>query len=149
MRRCGVSTPVRGVSRCTTSIMAKSPPFDVPIPKHWNGHLKSAFVCAVSLAHRAFLVALTPCLNSVIDRNRLQAEILLLKSEMALLKEEMRIKDARSLRVAAAARPHYRPAERMAILAVRLLVLGASRKLPALFKVTNQQRRDDTGSADN
>jgi hypothetical protein len=60
--------------------MSDSPPFDVPIPKHWNEHLKSAFICAVSLAHRAFVVALTPCLNSIIDRNRLQAKLLLLNS---------------------------------------------------------------------
>lgn len=120
MRRCGgASTSPSERLALHHLFMTNSPPFDVSLPKHWDEHLKSAFICAVSLAHRAFIIALTPCLNSVIDRNRLQGEILLLRSEVALLKEEMRIKDARSLRVAAAARPHYRPAERMAILAVK------------------------------
>jgi transposase InsO family protein len=117
--------------------MADSLPFDVPIPKHWDKHLKSAFICAVSLAHRAFIVALTPCLNSVIARNRLQAEILLLTSEIALLKEEMRIKDARSIRVAAAARPHYRPAERIAILAVKAARTWSLTQAARAFQVTD------------
>lgn len=128
-----------------------TPPFDVPIPKHWNEHLKSAFICAVSLAHRAFIVALTPCLNSVIDRNRLQAEILLLRSELELFKEEMRIKDARSSRVAAQARPHYRPSERIAILAVKAARTWSLDQASRAFQVTDStianwmQRLDEHG----
>jgi transposase InsO family protein len=117
--------------------MADAPPFDVPIPKHWDKYLKSAFICAVSLVHRAFIVALTPCLNSVIDRSRLQAEILLLKSELALTKEEMRIKDARSSRVTAGARPHYRPAERIAILAVKAARTWSLAQAARAFQVTD------------
>ena len=131
--------------------MDSFPPFDVPIPKHWNEHLKSAFICAVSLAHRAFIVALTPCLNSVIDRVRLQAENLLLKAENELLKEEMRIKDARSSRVTAAARPHYRPAERIAILAVKAARTWSLAQAARAFQVTDStianwmQRIDEPG----
>jgi transposase len=131
--------------------MASTLPFDAPIPKHWNEYLKSAFICAVSLAHRAFIVALTPCLNSVIDRVRLQAVILSLKAENELLKEEMRIKDARSSRVAAAARPHYRPAERIAILAVKAARTWSLAQAARAFQVTDStianwmQRIDETG----
>jgi transposase-like protein len=131
--------------------MGSSPPFHVPIPKHWNEHLKSAFICAVSLAHRAFIVALTPCLNSVIDRVRRQAEILLLKTENELLKEEMRIKDARSSRVMAATRPHYRPAERIAILAVKAARTWSLAQAARAFQVTDStianwmQRVDEQG----
>lgn len=141
-----------GAALCTRVCpMTDTPPFDVPIPKRWNEYPKSAFICAPSLAHRAFIVALTPCRNSIIDRHRLQAELLLLKSEMELLKEEMRIKDARSLRVAAQARPHYRPAERIAILAVKAARTWSLAQAARAFQVTDSTianwmaRPDDQG----
>ena len=70
---------------------------------------------------------------------------------MVLLKEEMRIKDARSLRVAAAARPHYRSAERMAILAVNAARTWSLAQAARAFQVTDAtianwlQRVDEQG----
>jgi putative transposase len=50
---------------------------------------------------------------------RLQVENDRLRQEVALLKEEIRIKDARMSRLPAQRRPHYPPIERLAILALR------------------------------
>jgi len=50
---------------------------------------------------------------------RLAAECERLRSEVAMLREELRIKDARLARIPPPSRPHYPPAERLAILALR------------------------------
>jgi putative transposase len=52
-------------------------------------------------------------------RIRLQAEKDRLRQEVALLKEEIRIKDSRMERLAAQRRPYYPPIERLAILELR------------------------------
>jgi transposase InsO family protein len=52
-------------------------------------------------------------------RVRLTAENDRLRQELALLQEEMRIKDSRMLRIPAQRRPHYPPVERLAILELR------------------------------
>ena len=91
----------------------------VPLPKDWSEHVKSAFLCAVSLAHRAMTVAHAWCVNSRIARVRLAAENASLKTKVALLEEQMRIKDARMCRIPADSRPHYPPTERLAILTLK------------------------------
>ncbi|MBI2378172.1 MAG: hypothetical protein HYV07_29490, partial [Deltaproteobacteria bacterium] len=50
---------------------------------------------------------------------RLQAALDQTKTELALLREELRRKDARLARLDARKRPHYKPAERLAILQLR------------------------------
>ena len=52
-------------------------------------------------------------------RTRFRAEIDRLNHELALLREEIRIKNARMTRVPPHRRPHYTPLERMAILELR------------------------------
>ena len=54
-----------------------------------------------------------------IARVRLKAENDHLRQQVALLTEEIRIKDARMKRVDPQKRPHYLPTERMAILELR------------------------------
>ena len=55
----------------------------------------------------------------VAECDRLRSEVALLQEEVALLQEELRIKDARLGRIAPKHRPHYPPAERLAILALK------------------------------
>jgi putative transposase len=59
------------------------------------------------------------CVNSPIERVRLATDNEQLDSEVAMLREELRIKDARLSRIAPANRPHYPPTERLAILALK------------------------------
>lgn len=91
----------------------------VPLPKSWPKHAKTAFLSAVSLAHRAAVITNSWCVNSRIARVRLIAENQQLKTEVAMLREEMRIKDSRMAHILPENRPHYPPVERLAILALK------------------------------
>ena len=57
--------------------------------------------------------------NCQIARLRLKAENDQLRQHVALLTEELRIKDARMMRISAHKLPHYLPTDRMSILEVR------------------------------
>jgi transposase InsO family protein len=89
------------------------------LPSDWPKTVKSAYVCAVALARLALVETRSWCVNSPIARVRLAAENERLESEVAMLREELRIKDARLGRIAPANRPHYPPTERLAILALK------------------------------
>jgi len=82
---------------------------DIPLPPAGHDHAKSAVVYAVSLAHYALAIARGWCANSRIARVRLAADNDRLTTEVALLREELRIKDARMARIPARHRPHYPP----------------------------------------
>lgn len=91
-------------------------PFSVPLPKSWPKHAKAATLHVISLAHFVLTHVRGFAVNSPIHRVRLAAERDRLDSEVALLREEIRIKDARMAALAPHRRPHYSPTERMAIL---------------------------------
>jgi len=91
----------------------------VHLPKHWPRRVRSAIVHAVSMANVAFNVARSQAENHVNARVRLQAQLDQRDREISLLREEVRIKDARMERVPAQRRPHYPPIERLAILELR------------------------------
>ena len=73
-------------------------------------------VRVIALAHFALVHVRSWCVNSSIARVRLVAECDILRTEVALLREELRIKDARMQRIPPRNRPHYPPHERLAIL---------------------------------
>ena len=75
---------------------------------------RSASLAQFSLTHTRSWAA-----NGFNARIRLKAENDRLRQELALLQEEMRIKDARMQRIPAQRRPHYPPIERLAILELR------------------------------
>ena len=91
-------------------------PFSVPLPKSWPKHAKAATLHIISLTHFVLTHVRGFAVNSPIHRVRLAAERDRLDSEVALLREEIRIKDARMAALAPHRRPHYSPTERMAIL---------------------------------
>jgi transposase InsO family protein len=91
----------------------------IPLPSHWSDHVQAGFLCAVGLAHAALSFARGWAADSPLTRVRLAAENARLKSEVALLREELRIKDARLARIPARQRPHHPPPERLAILMLR------------------------------
>lgn len=82
---------------------------------------------------------------------RLQADVDRLQQEVALLGEELRIKNARMLRIPASRRPHYPPTERLAILELRAargwsLAQTARRLLVTPLTVASwMSRLDDEG----
>ena len=91
----------------------------IPLPQTWPESVKSAVLHVISLAQFAAAHTRGWAANSVNARVRLKAENDRLQQEVQLLREEIRIKDARMEQVPAARRPHYPPVERMAILELK------------------------------
>jgi len=91
----------------------------IPLPGQWPKTVRSGVLHAISLAHFSLTCTRSWAANGFNARIRLKAENDRLRQELALLQEEMRIKDARMLRIPAQRRPHYPPTERLAILELR------------------------------
>ena len=72
-----------------------------PLPKHWSRHVRSAVVHAVSMASAAFAMSCARAESRFNARVRLQADVDRREREIALLRAELRIKDARMERLAA------------------------------------------------
>jgi transposase-like protein len=100
-------------------MLAKPQPPRIPLPKSWPGCVKSAVIHAIALAHYSIVYARAWAADSINARVRLAAEKDRFYEDCALLREELRIKDARSLRTPPQRRPHYSPQERMAVLELR------------------------------
>jgi hypothetical protein len=91
----------------------------IPLPSHWPDCAKTGIVHAIALAHFGLTHIRGWCENSRIERVKLKGQAERAQSEVALLREEMRIKDTRMARLPAANRPHYPPTARLAILELK------------------------------
>ena len=91
----------------------------VSLPSGWPDCVRSAVIYVISLAHYAITYARGWAANSINARVRLAAENDRLKQENQLLREEIRIKDARMAKIDPHRRPYYPPTERMAILELK------------------------------
>ncbi len=89
------------------------------LPSHWPRYVKSAMVHTISLAHMAITWSRSWATNAPLQRARLAAQLDQARSEVSLLREEIRIKDARWQVLPARNRPHYCAVDRLAILEVR------------------------------
>ncbi len=92
---------------------------DSPLPSGWAKNVKFAVLYVISLAHYAITYARGWAANSINARVRLAADNDRLKQEIQLLREELRIKDARMAKIDPHRRPYYPPPERMAILELK------------------------------
>ena len=108
----------------------------VPLPRGWRHHTKAAIVQILALSHYAFTGMLARAANSRNRTTRLRTEIDRLDLELALLREELRIKDARMERVPPQRRPHYTPLERMAIMELRAARGWSARQAARRFHVS-------------
>lgn len=91
----------------------------IPLPAGWSEHARSAMLHVISLAQFALAYTRGWAVNSQVARVRLKAENDRLRQKVAWLTEEIRIKDARMMRIPALERSHYLPIDRMSILEVR------------------------------
>ena len=91
----------------------------IPLPKGWPPYVKSGVLHIISLAHFSITHARGWAAKSVSARVRIAAENNRLHEEIAMLREERRIKDARMSVIAPHRRPRCAPTERLAILEVR------------------------------
>ena len=92
---------------------------DTPLPTGWPDSVRSAVICVISLAHYAITYARGWAANSINARLRLAADNDRLKQESQLLRQELRIRDARMAKIGPHRRPYYPPTERMAILELK------------------------------
>ncbi|MCP5071300.1 MAG: transposase, partial [bacterium] len=91
----------------------------IPLPKGWPKHVQTAILHVIALARLAIVHSRSRVANSRITRVRLLGQLEQAENEISLLKEEMRMKDARMGRLDPRRRPHYRPVDRMAILELK------------------------------
>ena len=91
----------------------------IPLPQSWTSHVRSAMLHVISLAQFATVYTRSWAVDSLNERVRLKVENNRLRRELALLQEEIRIKDARMTQINPQRRPHYPPTQRMAILELR------------------------------
>jgi len=123
----------------------------VALPKAWPAFVKSALLQAISLAHFAIIQARGWAANSLNARVRLAAQLERAKAEISLLREEIRLKDARMRAVPASRRPHYLPTERMAILELKAARGWSLTQTARVFLITTAtisdwlKRADETG----
>jgi transposase-like protein len=95
------------------------PSLHVSLPEKWPRSVKSAVLCTISLAQLVWAYTRSWAANSSNARIGLKAKLDRAEQELALLREQMRIKDARMAMVPPQQRPRYPPAERMAILELK------------------------------
>ena len=91
----------------------------LPLPRQWSRRVRTAVIHAISLAQFALTSAQGQIQRRHRPRGRRYAKIERLRQEIHLLKEELRLKDARMARVPGRRRPFYRPIDRLAILELR------------------------------
>lgn len=111
---------------------------EIPLPKNWPKHVKAAILHTISLASTAFTSVCGWAARRTDKLVRLRAELEQAKSEIALLKEELSLKDARFGRVHPYRRPYYRPTERMRILKLKAARSWSTRQAAAAFLLNEQ-----------
>ncbi len=73
----------------------------LPLPRGWKHRVRSSVLHILALSHYTFTAMVARASNDRDRRTRRRAEIDRLEHEIALLQEELRIKDARMARVTA------------------------------------------------
>ena len=106
------------------------------LPKFWSRRVRSALVHVVALAQYAAVYTRGWAADSRNTRVRLRAAVAELQQEIALLRAEIRIKDARMACLSAQRRPHYPPRERLEILELRAARAWSLQQTAAAFLVT-------------
>ena len=108
----------------------------VALPGGWAHHVKSGLLHAISLAAMALTVA-----RSRHTQSQLQAELDRANGEIALLTEELAIKDARWGRLPCRRRPHFTPVQRMRILQVKATRGWSCEQVSVVFMIDEQTMR--------
>jgi putative transposase len=125
---------------------------DLALPEFRSSTVRDAVVRAVSLAHWGIIHTRSWAADSPLQRVRLASKLEAARAEIALLREEVRIKDARWAAIPPKRRPHYSPQERMAILTLRAARGWSSAQTARAFLLEPEtiaswtRRIDETGA---
>src|SRR6266571_6773553 len=95
------------------------PSVSLPLPRGWSRRVRSAVIQVISLARTSLALSQGWASESMNPELRQQTEEDRLQQEVQLLREEIRIKDARMEQLEPHRRPHYPPTTRLAILELR------------------------------
>jgi putative transposase len=106
------------------------------LPQGWKNRVRSAVLDVIVLAKYSLALAQGKASEHPQAFSRLNAECQRLRQEVLLLREELRIKDARMTHLTAHRRPHYPPVERMAILELRAVRSWSLAQTARAFLVT-------------
>jgi transposase InsO family protein len=85
-----------------------------PLPRGWTRRVRSSLLHAISLATAVLTAA-----RARASSQDLRAELERAEQEIALLREELDLKDSRWIRLSPRRRPHYTPVQRMRILQLK------------------------------
>jgi hypothetical protein len=85
-----------------------------PLPRGWTRRVRSSVLHAISLATAALTVA-----RARAGSEGFRTELERAEHEIALLREELDLKDSRWIRLSPRRRPHYTPVQRMRILQLK------------------------------
>src|SRR5262249_44025937 len=136
----------------TRGTIRPRPAVHIPLPKSGPAKVCAAMLHVVSLAKYAAVYTRSWAADSRNARVRLRAEKDRLLQEVALLREEMPIKDARMASLPPHRRPFYPPSARLAILEVRAARSWSLEQTAAAFLVCPKtvaswmKRLDEKGS---
>ena len=108
----------------------------LPLPRGWPRRVRSAVVHVISLARTSLALTQGWASESMNGQLRRRAEGDRLQHEIQLLREEIRIKDARMEQLEAHRRPHYPPVARLAILELRAARGWSLAQTARIFLVT-------------
>jgi hypothetical protein len=92
------------------------PEFTLPVPRQWTKQIKSAFIHIISLASATITCTCALASKRKATVTRMKAELAQAYQEIALFRDEIRVKDDRFRRVAPHKRPYYPPIQRLQIL---------------------------------
>ena len=109
-----------------------------PLPRGWTRTVRSSVLHAVSIASTSLTSAWSRAAGDRRPRVRMVVELERAKTEIALLREELSIKDARWSRVPPRRRPYYEPIQRMRILKLRAARSWATSQVGRVFLVTEE-----------
>src|SRR5213594_5101723 len=108
----------------------------LPLPRGWPRRVRSAVVQVISLARTSLALTQGWASESMNGQLRRRVEGDRLQGEIQLLREEIRIKDARMEQIEAHKRPHYPPTARLAILELRAARGWSLAQTARIFLVT-------------
>ena len=117
----------------------------LPLPKGWSKAARNAVLNVLGIVRIAMLAGREALIN---NGDVKEARIHQLESEVALLREEMRIKGGRLKRIDPHRRPQYTPVERMAILELRAMRGWSKAETARRFFVSDDTTREWLRRAD-
>jgi transposase InsO family protein len=108
----------------------------LPLPRGWPKVVNRGVLHAITVAAMALTHAWSRAASSRSRRQRARSETDHLRTEIALLTEELELKDTRWARIPARRRPYYGPVHRMRILELRAARGWSTKRTADRFLVT-------------